>query len=93
MCIRDSYDPYVHAAYAQELSGAGRGNDVVPDLGSRLIEGVDELIEGSDGLIVGNFYKTTVKQILSAAEKKPVIDLTRVSPTRSSQGHYSGICW
>ena len=87
------YDPYVHTAYAQELSGAGRGNDVVPDLGDRLVEGVDELIDGSDGIIVGNFYKTTVKQILSAAEQKPVIDLTRVSQTRTSQGHYSGICW
>ena len=87
------YDPYVHEAFAQELSGAGRGNDVVPDLGSRLIEGVDELIEASDGLVVGNFYSDTVDQILTAAESKPVIDLTRVSKTLTSDGNYNGICW
>lgn len=87
------YDPYVHAAYAQNLSAAGRGNDVVPDLGKRLIDGVDALIDGADSLIVGNFYSETVDQILTAAENKPVIDLTRISKTRISDGHYNGICW
>ncbi|MDO6658943.1 UDP binding domain-containing protein, partial [Anaerobacillus sp. 1_MG-2023] len=32
----DIYDPYVHEAYANENSTAGRGNDVIPDLKDRM---------------------------------------------------------
>lgn len=87
------YDPFVHEAYANENSTAGRGNDVVPDLKNRLIPDLDKLIGQSDMIIVGNLYKDAVAELDAASEVKPMIDLTRISRTRVTGGDYDGICW
>lgn len=87
------YDPYVHEAFAAENSTAGRGNDVVPDLQSRLIPQLDNLIQGADAIIVGNLYQEAVAPLTAAAGTTPMIDLTRLDRGKVSDGTYSGICW
>ena len=87
------YDPFVHEAFAEGTAGAGRGNDVVPDLAERLSGSLDGLIEGADAIIVGNLYKEAVAPLTAAAETVPMIDLTRLDRGRVSGGSYAGICW
>ena len=86
------FDPFVHEAYANENSTAGRGNDVVPDLKDRLNPDLQSMIEGSDAIVVGNIYKEVLEE-LTAVNDKPMIDLTRISRTRVTEGGYNGICW
>lgn len=87
------YDPFVHEAFAEKNSTAGRGNDVVPDLETRLVGELEKLIEDSDAIIVGNIYKDTLKSLSAAADNKPTIDLARLDRKKVSGGSYSGICW
>ncbi|MGR3502284.1 nucleotide sugar dehydrogenase [Pseudaestuariivita sp.] len=85
------FDPYVHEAFANENSTAGRGNDVVPNLAGRLNDDLAKVIEGSDTVLVGNFYKGTIETLGSV--DKPMIDLTRMDRKKVSNGTYEGICW
>ncbi|MEJ6402675.1 nucleotide sugar dehydrogenase [Yoonia sp. 2307UL14-13] len=87
------YDPFVHEAYANENSTAGRGNDVVPDLKHRLVPKLQELIDRSDAIVVGNIYKDTVAALGDASKSKPMVDLTRINRDLVTGGGYDGICW
>ncbi|PRY77787.1 GDP-mannose 6-dehydrogenase [Yoonia maritima] len=87
------YDPFVHEAYANDNSTAGRGNDVVPDLKERLNPNLTAMIDGSDMIVVGNIYKDTLSELDAAISNKPMVDLTRISRNRVTGGGYDGICW
>ncbi|MCK0096004.1 nucleotide sugar dehydrogenase [Yoonia sp. F2084L] len=87
------YDPFVHEAYANENSTAGRGNDVVPDLKDRLVMDLSTLIDGSDAIVVGNYYKDAVGPLGVASKSKPMVDLTRINRDLVSGDGYEGICW
>lgn len=89
----DIYDPYVYEAYAVGNSTAGRGNDVIPDLKSRMVADLDALIGTSGAILVGNYYKDTVGTLEKAAQSRPVVDLTRMNRKMVSAGGYQGICW
>jgi len=87
------WDPFVKEAFDAETPGAGRGNDGVPDLESRLVGNLDELIEGSGAVLVGNYYRDAVDPLREASKNRPVVDLTRLDRSMVTQGNYSGICW
>jgi GDP-mannose 6-dehydrogenase len=87
------YDPYVYQAYASGNSAFGRGNDVIPDLEKRIIPRLDDMIDGSDAILVGNFYSEAIDQLEDAANTLPVLDLTRMKRDMVSHGQYQGICW
>lgn len=89
----DIYDPYVHEAYANENSTAGRGNDVIPDLKDRMNPDLNALINDAGAILVGNFYRDTVETLEAAAKDRPVLDLTRMNREKVSDGVYEGICW
>ncbi|MEM9640119.1 MAG: UDP binding domain-containing protein, partial [Pseudomonadota bacterium] len=89
----DIYDPYVYEAYSTDNSTAGRGNAVIPDLRDRLVGDLDTLIDGSDAVLVGNFYKETAGALEKAADRVPVLDLARMNRSIVSNGTYQGICW
>ncbi|MEP1963643.1 nucleotide sugar dehydrogenase [Tateyamaria sp.] len=87
------YDPFVQEAYDTATPGAGRGNEEVPDLEARMVADLDELIESSGTVLVGNFYHDTVERLKTAAKERPVVDLTRLNREMTSDDHYQGICW
>ncbi|MCJ7872824.1 nucleotide sugar dehydrogenase [Marinovum sp. 2_MG-2023] len=89
----DIYDPYVHEAYANENSTAGRGNDVIPDLKDRMNPDLDAMINDAGAILVGNFYRETVETLEAASKSRPVLDLTRMNRDKVSDGTYEGICW
>lgn len=87
------YDPFVHEAYANDMSAAGRGNDYNIDLKSRLVPHIDTLIAGSDIVLIGNKYEETIAPLAALMGAHPMIDLTRITPQARSNGVYEGICW
>jgi GDP-mannose 6-dehydrogenase len=87
------YDPFVTEAFANDQTGAGRGLKSDIGLGSRLVHSIDELIQGSDIVLVGNRYDETIKSLQAAVGNRPMIDLTRIAPGQRSEGTYEGICW
>ncbi len=87
------YDPFVQEAFDTGTPGAGRGNDDVPDLEQRLVKDLDQLIEGSGTVLVGNHYAQAVERLKQAADERPVVDLTRLARERTSDAKYQGICW
>lgn len=89
----DIYDPYVAEAYANHTPGAGRGNDVIPNLESRIVNDLDGMLNDAGAVVVGNVYENTVERISEASKTRKVIDLTRVNKALTSDGTYEGICW
>ena len=89
----DVWDPFVQEAYDTETPGAGRGNEHVPDLEHRMVGDLDQLIDDSNAILVGNYYGDAVERLKQAAKERPVVDLTRVNRTMVSDGRYEGICW
>ena len=88
------YDPFVKEAYDTETPGAGRGNEGVPDLEQRLNGDLDDLIERSGAVLVGNYYQETIERLKNATtRKKKVVDLTRLNRDMVSDDSYNGICW
>ncbi len=87
------YDPFVHEAYANDNSTAGRGNDVVPDLKDRLVPKLSDLIDASDAIVVGNLYKDAIEPLGAVSKSKPMVDLTRINRELVSGDGYEGICW
>ncbi len=87
------YDPFVNSAYAKDQAAAGRGNDFVPDLQSRLEPTIEGLIDRSEILLVGNRYSETLAPLNAAIGSRKLIDLARLDPNLTSNGQYQGICW
>lgn len=87
------YDPFVYKAHAQDPANAGRGNDVLPDLQSRLVADVNGLIDTADAIVVGNLYPDVREPLAAAVGTKPMVDLTRLRSDLVSGQGYDGICW
>jgi len=87
------WDPYVQEACDHDLTSTGRGNDWGIDLKETLVPSLDDLIEGTDILLVGNRYEDAVTRLSALNGDRTVIDLARIDPKRRSGGSYHGICW
>jgi GDP-mannose 6-dehydrogenase len=87
------YDPFVTEAFANDNTAVGRGLEKNIELGSRLVASIDELIEGSDIVLVGNRYDEAIQPLQAALGNRPMLDLTRIKPGQRSEGSYMGICW
>ena len=88
------YDPYVSQAVAGGVSAMGRGNDVVPDLPSRLVGKIDDLIAD----VRPHPRRQSLRGDDRAArdrvsEYRSLVDLTRINASLRSNGTYEGICW
>ena len=87
------YDPFVTQAVEGGVSAMGRGNDVVPDLASRLVGRIEDLIAGADVILVGNRYEEAIAPLNAVSEYRSLVDLTRINTALRSNGTYEGICW
>ncbi|SPF77985.1 nucleotide sugar dehydrogenase [Pseudoprimorskyibacter insulae] len=87
------YDPYVAEAYATETPGAGRGNDVIPNLPERITTDLNAMLNDTGAVVVGNLYSETVEALTKSAKSRPIVDLTRLNKELVSDGTYEGICW
>jgi GDP-mannose 6-dehydrogenase len=87
------YDPFVHEAFANDTKGAGRGLGHDIGLRGRMVPSIDDLIAGSDIVLVGNRYDEAIPPLQAAVGNRAIIDLTRIKPGQRSEGSYEGICW
>ena len=87
------YDTFVQEAFDLGMPGAGRGNDHMPDLKSRMVTDLDAMIDGSDAVLIGNFYSELKDKLAEIAKTKTTIDLSRISRDLVTDGTYQGICW
>lgn len=87
------YDPFVTEAFANDNTSVGRGLHEDIGLGGRLVGTIDELIAGSEIVLVGNRYDEAIEPLQAAMGNRPMIDLTRIAPGQRSDGSYQGICW
>ena len=87
------YDRNVSIA---RLVGANRDyiNQQIPHLSSLLCETIDEVLEGSDVIVVGNAAPEFAEALRRTKPEHRIIDLVRVKTARSEiPGQYDGICW
>ena len=86
------YDSNVHLS---SLLGKNKEyiNSHIPHIYKLLKEDVNEVIENSDVLVIGNNAKEFSKIINTIPSDKTIIDLVRVDEKLTSKDNYIGICW
>jgi GDP-mannose 6-dehydrogenase len=87
------YDRNVSLA---RLVGANREyiEHQIPHLSSLLCETVDEVLEGSDVIVVGNAAPEFTEAVTRCRPEQTVIDLVRLPVDRAAvAAKYEGICW
>jgi len=87
------YDKNVSLA---RLVGANKEyiNKQIPHLSSLLCETIDEVIDGSDVIVVGNAAPEFSEALKRTRPGQLIIDLVRVKTDREQiPGRYEGICW
>ena len=86
------YDPNVREARRKQTEGY-HSDDFIPGMTEALVENIGDLIGSSDIILVGNRYDEAVAPLNGAANKMPLVDLTRINTALRSNGVYEGICW
>ena len=87
------YDKNVSMA---RLVGANKEyiNTQIPHLSSLLTESIDEVLEKSDVIVVGNGAPEFGDALTRTREDHIILDLVRVkTPREQIKGDYRGICW
>ena len=86
------YDSNVHLS---SLLGKNKEyiNSHIPHIYKLLKEDINEVIENSDVLVIGNNAKEFSKIIDKIPSNKTIIDLVRVDEKLTSKDNYIGICW
>jgi len=87
------YDKNVSIA---RLVGANRDyiNTQIPHLSSLLTESIDEVLDHSDVIVVGNAAPEFSEALTRTRQDQVVLDLVRVKTDRSQiRADYRGICW
>jgi GDP-mannose 6-dehydrogenase len=90
LCI---YDKSVSIA---RLVGANKDyiNRQIPHLSSLLCETIDEVLQQSDVIVVGNAAPEFAQALTRTAPHQIVIDLVRIATPRTDiRAEYRGICW
>jgi len=66
----------------------------IPHLSSLLCDTIDEVLDGSDVIVVGNAAPEFADAVARCREDQTVIDLVRLPVDRSAlHARYDGICW
>jgi len=86
------YDRNVSLA---RLTGANKAyiEQHVPHLARLMVDSIDDILRHADTIVVGNGDPEFAAALSRASSKQLVVDLVRVSKTRTSEGTYQGICW
>jgi GDP-mannose 6-dehydrogenase len=87
------YDKNVSLA---RLVGANKEyiNNQIPHLSSLLCETIDEVIDRSDVIVVGNAAPEFSEALKKTRPEQLIVDLVRVKTERAEiPGRYEGICW
>jgi GDP-mannose 6-dehydrogenase len=86
------YDPIIRLS---RLKGANREHlrRRLPHIAELLLEKINDLIEHSEIVVLGNRSEAKAVMPVLMASNKQVIDLVRVAREMRSAGNYQGLCW
>ncbi len=86
------YDSNVHLS---SLLGKNKEyvNSHIPHIYKLLKEDVNEVIDNSDVIVIGNNAKEFSKIVPNIPKEKIIIDFVRVDKEKTSKDNYIGICW
>jgi GDP-mannose 6-dehydrogenase len=86
------YDPIIRLS---RLKGANREHirRRLPHIADLLLEKINDLIEHSEIIVLGNRYEAKAVMPTLMASDKQIIDLVRVAREMRSAGNYQGLCW
>ena len=96
MTVRYALRIYDRNVSIARLVGANKDyiNTQIPHLSSLLCDTIDEVIEGSDVIVVGNGSPEFAEALKRTRPDQIVIDLFRVkADPREIPARYTGICW
>jgi GDP-mannose 6-dehydrogenase len=65
----------------------------IPHISRLMAESIDEVIDGSDVLVIGNADPEFRECLAGLREDQVVIDLVRISPDPKTPAEYDGLCW
>jgi GDP-mannose 6-dehydrogenase len=86
------YDSNVHLS---SLLGKNKEyvNSHIPHIYKLLKQDVNEVIDNSDVIVIGNNAKEFSKIVPTISKEKIIIDFVRVDKEKTSKDNYIGICW
>jgi GDP-mannose 6-dehydrogenase len=86
------YDSNVHLS---SLLGKNKEyiNSHIPHIYKLLKEDINEVIDNSDVIVIGNNAKEFASILHEIPSDKIIIDLVRVDKNKTSKDNYIGICW
>ncbi|WP_127846057.1 nucleotide sugar dehydrogenase [Psychroflexus aestuariivivens] len=86
------YDGNVHLS---SLLGKNKDyiNNHIPHIYKLLKEDINEVIEESEVIVIGNNSEEFATILPQIPESKIIVDLVRVDNQKTSKGNYIGICW
>jgi GDP-mannose 6-dehydrogenase len=67
--------------------------DHIPHISRLMAESIDEVIDRSDVLVIGNADPEFRECLAGLREDQVVIDLVRISPDPKTPAEYDGLCW
>ena len=81
-------------AYLKLANAVRRGEEADAEADDEeKVGSIEELIQGSDIVLVGNRYDEAINPLQAAMGDRPMVDLTRITPGQRSDALYQGICW
>lgn len=86
------YDRNVNLA---KLMGANRDYilNQIPHISKLMVSSIDEVLNQSGTIVIGNTDSEFSKILDRVTPGQVVVDLVRITPDNSQEGHYDGICW
>jgi GDP-mannose 6-dehydrogenase len=86
------YDRNVNLA---SLVGANRDYilNQIPHISRLMVDSIDEVLEHAETVVIGNGDSEFSSVPGRLKDEQVIIDLVRITPDRSQDGRYDGICW
>ena len=95
--IGKGYDLRIYDGNVRMASIHGANRDYIlnhiPHISRLMVGSIDEVLEHADTLVIGNGSPEFRAVPQRLKERQQIVDLVRITDTRSVAGVYDGICW
>src|SRR5258706_122635 len=95
--IGKGYDLRVYDSNVRIASIVGANRDYIlnhiPHISKLMVNSIDEVLDHADTVVIGNGSPEFREVPKLLRENQQIVDLVRISDTKSVEGVYDGICW
>ena len=77
------------------LVGANRDYilNQIPHISKLMVNSIDDVLAHAETIVIGNGDQEFSSVLARLKDNQVIVDLVRISPERSQEGRYDGICW